>query len=311
MIDARAMSEQESEYAPRALSMLAAFCGALCAPREPLTQLQHSIFVNAVTEVWREKGNEARIDDVLKALREHGHDETVDLHELLQPFGTGGAYGEKLAGGCNIEAGNRLVVFELKSLDKLVELRAGVMVLLGFLASEKMFRTARDHRVGLIIDEAHDLLSGSSAGFVEEVARTARKYNGALVTATQSIEDYFANPSATIAWNQSEWRLLLQQDESSIAALEANRRINVDARLKEALRSLQPRRDMWSEMIVHGPFGWDITRLPVDRFTLSSMTTSGDDVAAINRLMEGGMSRGEAISAFAERRIEEEEEQAA
>ena len=50
-----------------------------------------------------------------------------------------------------------------------------------------------------------DLLSGEdSKAFLEGAARRARKYRGALVTGTRSVNDYYANPAARAAWENSD-----------------------------------------------------------------------------------------------------------
>ena len=78
-----------------------------------------------------------------------------------------------------------------------------------------------------MVDEAWSLLGGTSADFIEGVARRARKYSGSLICATQSVEDFFTSKSTEAAWANSEWAILLKQKDSSIDALKSARRIRL------------------------------------------------------------------------------------
>src|SRR3546814_4994656 len=66
-----------------------------------------------------------------------------------------------------------------------------------FMTGQAMTRTSRATRKLLLIDEAWSMLKGGSMGdFVETYARTARKYGGALATATQSLNGYYKSDGA-------------------------------------------------------------------------------------------------------------------
>ena len=55
------------------------------------------------------------------------------------------------------------------------EVQAASMVMLIFLATQKMYRSPKNQPVSIMIDEAWALLGGTSADFIEGVARRARK----------------------------------------------------------------------------------------------------------------------------------------
>src|SRR3546814_12027141 len=81
-----------------------------------------------------------------------------------------------------------------------------------------MTRTSRATRKLLLIDEAWSMLKGGSMGdFVETYARTARKYGGALATATQSLHDSYKSDGARAALENSDWMLILQQTAANTA----------------------------------------------------------------------------------------------
>ena len=66
-------------------------------------------------------------------------------------------------------------------------------MLVVFLATQRMYHGPRTRTKAIVIDEVWDLLSGEdSRTFLEGAARRAHKYRGALVTGTQSVNDYYA-----------------------------------------------------------------------------------------------------------------------
>ena len=288
----------KGDLAEEVTSMLVAFCSALAHPGSETGDIERSILIDVVQSVWSTKGNDGSIDDVVETLQADGRPGSDDLVTLLKPFTSDGAFGARFAGGCSARFDSRLVVFEMSALRQRHEIRAAAMVLLIFLATQRMFTSPRDHRVAIMVDEAWALLEGTSAKFIEGVARRARKYNGALICATQGVDEFFRNPSAEAAWSTSDWTIFFKQKESSIATLKREQRIDLerDPVLEKALRSLNSIRDAWSELVIHGPGGWDIHRLLLDDVSLTAFSSSGDDVAAIEALIAGGKTRAEAIA---------------
>jgi hypothetical protein len=52
--------------------------------------------------------------------------------------------------------------------------------------------------------------------FVERLARTIRKHGGGLITLTQQVTDFLASPRGRAVLANSEWRLILRQDEDTV-----------------------------------------------------------------------------------------------
>src|SRR3546814_3688717 len=100
-------------------------------------------------------------------------------------------------------------------------------------------RSSRATKKLLLIDEAWAMLKGGSMGeFVETYARTARKYGGALATATQSLNDYYKSDGARAALENSDWMLVLQQKAETIADFRANARLDMDDRTETLIRKI-------------------------------------------------------------------------
>ena len=72
-----------------------------------------------------------------------------------------------------------MTVFELAELKGRGDVQAVVLMLVVFLATQRMYHGPRTRAKAIVIDEAWDLLSGEdSRAFLEGAARRARKYRG-------------------------------------------------------------------------------------------------------------------------------------
>ena len=300
--------ERDPEFREAVFSMLVNFVFALAHPGKEGDDLERAIIADAVQSVWEGNKAERNIDGVIKCLKERkksasdGSEKGIcsNIITLLGPFAKKGPFGRLFSKGCSVTMDDNLMVFEMSQVREKKEVQAAVMILLIFLATQKMYNSGRDQPVAIMIDEAWTLLSGTMGSFIEGVARRARKYNGALITATQSAQDYFSNPAAEAAWANSDWLLFFGQKDSSIGALKTSERIQCDAVLERALRSVGSVRDAYSEAIIFGQSGWDIVRFILDPVSKVAFSSTGDDVAAIEKLIKDGMTRAEAITHYAE-----------
>ena len=161
---------------------------------------------------------------------------------------------------------------------------------------QEMYLGERNRRKICIIDEAWDLMSGGQAGkFIETGYRRVRKYGGAFLTATQSVNDYYKNDAARAAWENSDWVFMLRQKEESIEQLKASGRFSVDEYLGRLLRSIKTRHGEYSEVYIHMPGGGAIGRLIVDKYTAKVYSTKAEEVQAVNELVRSGYSLPDAI----------------
>ena len=311
-VDADAM-HRDPEFYESAMSMLVNFIFALAHPGSEGGDLERAILGDAVQDVWQNAGTKGNIDSIIaylntrKKAAEDGNEKAIcsEIITLLKPCAEKGVFGRLFSKGCSVQMDDALIVFEMSSLREKKEVQSAVMVLLIFLSTQKMYHSGRDQPVAIMIDEAWSLLSGTMGSFIEGVARRTRKYNGALITATQLAQDYFTSPAAEAAWANSDWMLFFAQKDSSIGALKASEKILCDAVLERALRSISAVRDVYSEAIIYGQSGWDIVRIILDPVSRTAFSSTGDDVAAINHLIDGDMSRADAIIYHAETKEEQ------
>ncbi len=253
----------------------------------------------AISRVWDEMGPEGEITDVRDALLEAAQHEPrlPDVVRKLDAYARGGSYGHYFEGPGNISLDASFTVVELSDIKGQAGLEATILQIVMFLGTELMFKTPRDTPVAIIIDEAWDLLKGEgTANFIEGVVRRARKYTGALITGTQSMNDYEANPAASVCLQNSDYRIFLAQKPESIDALKS-----IEPPVKMLLKSLTSVRGRFAEMAIQMPEGFAYGRLLLDPFSLAVYSSKGSTVERINYYKSQGLSTVQAIKTLVER----------
>ncbi len=194
-----------------------------------------------------------------------------------------------------------LTVFELAELKGRGDVQGVVLMLVVFLATQRMYHGSRTRAKAIVIDEAWDLLSGEdSKAFLEGAARRARsQYRGALVTGTQSVNDYYGSPAARAAWENSDWVIFLAQKDESVELLKQEKRIHCDPGMERALKSLTTADGRYAELVLHGPDGWRVARLVLDAWSVALFSSRGPAFTAVEKLKAEGLSTLEAIDRIA------------
>jgi len=159
-----------------------------------------------------------------------------------------------------------------------------------------MYLGNRDQRKILFIDEAWDLLAkGNIARFIETGYRRFRKYNGAAITITQSLNDLYNSPSGVaIAENSANLYLLYQKPET-IQSIKNQNRLMIGEGGYTFLKSVHTVTGAYSEIFFMTSYGAGIGRLMVDRYTKLLYSTHPDDIREIAQRTRRGMTTAEAI----------------
>jgi conjugal transfer ATP-binding protein TraC len=221
---------------------------------------------------------------------------------MLQPFTRDGVYGKYFDGPATIDFSNDFVVLELEELKAKKDLQSVVLLIVMYRITREMY-FSRERKKIVIIDEAWDLMhGGSTAEFIEAGYRRARKYKGSFMSATQGIDDYYKNPAATAALNNSDWVFLLRQKKESIEMLDKLGRLSMDEGMKRMLQSLRTEHGAYSEIFISSPMGSGIGRLIVDPYSLLLYSSKAEDVSAIDAKRAEGMSLPAAIDGVLEER---------
>jgi conjugal transfer ATP-binding protein TraC len=272
--------------------------------------LYRTVLKSAVQIVLREKGQSGGIKDVYEVLKKgtsHTHqnidcvirtDETKviadSLAYVLQEYAVG-RYAEYYNGKATLSVNNLLTIFELSSLESNEILQTSVLLMVVFLVYIKMQK--RERRTSLIIDEAWRLLRHDAIkGFIEGVARRARKYDGSLIVATQSISDFEEKKSSAAAavLSQSDWRVLLSAERKDDKILKEQLAMK-DGEIKIACH-LKGDKGKYSEfMIRHSSDSWFIGRLVLDPFSAKLLSSKAEDVVFIKEQIKQGHSIEEAV----------------
>ena len=299
MIDA-GTAAQDGDYREECFAMLAGVLSRMCRRRGAIDDIEAALVDEAIAAAWEEAGNAADLGTVRRHLDKREDRRAADMAVSLGPWCPGGALGRLFAGAETPALDAALTVFELAELKGRGDVQGVVLMLVVFLATQRMYHGPRTRAKAIVIDEAWDLLSGEdSKAFLEGAARRARKYRGALVTGTQSVNDYYANPAARAAWENSDWVIFLAQKDESVELLKAEKRIHCDAGMERALKSLTTADGRFAELVLHGPDGWRVARLVLDPWSVALFSSRGPAFAAVERLKAEGLSTARAIDRIA------------
>ena len=299
MIDA-GTAGHDGDYREECFAMLAGVVGRMCRRRGSIDDIEAALIAEAIAAAWDGEGNGADLGTVRGHLDARDDRRAKDMATALGPWCPGGAMGRLFAGSQTPILDAALTVFELAELKGRGDVQGVVLMLVVFLATQRMYHGPRTRAKAIVIDEAWDLLSGEdSKAFLEGAARRARKYRGALVTGTQSVNDYYANPAARAAWENSDWVIFLAQKDESVELLKSEKRIHCDPGMERALKSLTTADGRYAELVLHGPDGWRVARLVLDAWSVALFSSRGPAFAAVETLKAEGLTTAEAIDRIA------------
>lgn len=268
--------------------------------RRGCTNEETGAISGAVGKVWETIGEAAGFQQVIDCLKADYGQRGADLALSLQPYGTDGIYGGFFNGPASLDVSNPYTVFEMSDLEKTPELRSVILIAILFIVRERMKVGGRDVRKVLVIDEAWQLFDdGPMSKFIEGFARRCRKEGGALITGTQSLNDYYRTAGSRACIENSDHVIILRQKEDSLEQLRNSDRIVVDEAKMQLLKSLKVVPDVYSEMVVQTPDGTFVGRLCLDRFSATLYSTTPKTWARIQQLTESGVPLPDAIEQIA------------
>jgi conjugal transfer ATP-binding protein TraC len=305
MIEEHFLSDDNPEaadYLVDCLAMLKSIVGQMARQEQCLSDNERGLIDEAVNLVWSEHGRKGTIDMVVDAFSAMDNHSAQDLSRSMTPFSTRGTFGHFFTGPCSIDLSADITVFELEDLTSKPELRSVCLAALMFRSLQMMRKIDRSIRKALVIDEAWELLGGGQMGkAIETYARTCRKYGGSLITATQSINDFYKSEGSIAALENSDWFIVLSQKEETINDLGKNQRFGMDPFVEKQIRSLKTTR-YYSELLVKGPDTVALGRLVLDPYSVTLYSSKPEVFAAIQLQISRGYEIGDAIDrvAFAE-----------
>ena len=276
--------------------MLVGIIVSMAAMEDKLTDLQLARLRSIMKDLWDQYEGEMTVDMVAEQLLKDEDRRVMDMGHQLFAFTTSGEYGRFFNGQNNVSFNNNLTCLELEELSGRSHLQQVVLLILIYQIQQAMYLGNRDQRKILIIDEAWDLLSkGNIAKFIETGYRRFRKYNGAAITITQSLNDLYNSPSGVaIAENSANLYLLYQKPET-IESIKRQNRLMIGEGGYLFLKSVHTVVGQYSEIFFVTSYGLGIGRLMVDKFTKLLYSTHPDDIKKIAERTRRGMTTAEAI----------------
>ncbi|MEM6409963.1 MAG: type IV secretion system protein TraC [Pseudomonadota bacterium] len=294
------LAQGDDDYLVDCLAMLKSIISQMARNETRLNDTERGLIDQAVNVVWDAHARDGTVDHVIEALKQAEHPYAYDLATSLLPFAASGTFGRFFLGDANLDLSADLTVFELSDLATREELRGVVLTSIMFIASQVMRRMDRAIPKPLIIDEAWQMLKGGAmADFVETYSRTCRKYGGSLITATQSIHDYYKSEGSRAALENSDWFMILQQKGETISDFRNSDRFEMDSMTEALLRSLKRNGIDYSDIFIRGPETESIGRLVLDRFSGTLYSSSPDVFAEIEDYVHRGYKMQDAIEAVA------------
>lgn len=299
-------AEADEDYRLECMTFIRTILGQMARFTGQLTDAERGLVDEAVNRVWEARHRAGSIDEVADLLSAQG-EMGENLAASLKPYRVGGTYGSFFAGPATLDLEAPFAVFEMAELRGKVELRAVVLAAILFSIMQMMMRRPRHEQKVVLLDEAHQHLKGGSiADAVALLARTIRKYRGSLITATQSLNDYYMEEGSKAALENSDWVLVLQQKAESIVDFRKSARFEMDDATETLLRSVKRHGEEYSEVYIKGPDMAALGRLVLDRYSATVYSSSPAVFAAIEEAVGRGMSMAEAIERVAFGKTEEE-----
>lgn len=298
----KGMSDEESKERADILATIISVFQTMAAPLYGTTDLDDSYIEQAVHWSWERYGSKSNVDTVKEFLDAHEERVARNLGQTLYRFSSKGSYGKFFNRPANASLTSNLTVIETDDLRSHPSLMAVIVKMMVIQINQQMAKGDRKAPFLIMIDEAWNLLSGKGTGkFISSATRTARKYKGSIVLATQHLTDYFnpESPGATEAFNCSTWKCILNQTNDVITSLKHHPQLQgfVDTEYKEALmRSVHSNRPYYSEVAIYGPqVNGIIGRLRLDPFSRLLYSTSPDEYRLIEEFTNKGATIEEAI----------------
>lgn len=280
--------------------MLAELLVAMVAPNEPLINLQSAELRRVLYQLWQEDGKDLTIDRLAEVLKAEEDGRLQDLGKQLFPFTTQGQYGRYFTGKNTINFEGNFLVLELEELRGRKHLQQVVLLQLIYQIQQAMFLGDRGQKKLVVIDEAWDLLTqGNTAKFIETGFRRFRKYGGAAIVVTQSINDLYASAGGEAIAENSAVKILLGQTSEAISRLEETKRLDLGGEFGYSLlKTLHTVPGKYSELCIVTENGIGVGRLYVEPYKKYLYSTRASDIQAIKNLQAQGMGLMEAIDSL-------------
>lgn len=279
--------------------MLHDMLATMAAPNMPLDDFQNTQLTRVLGEMWRKEGRNLTIDLLAEAFKKENDHRLQDLGDQLYSFTSAGPYGRFFNGPNTVDFRDNFIVIELEELRGRKNLQKVVLLLTIYQIQQSMFFGDRDVKKLVVVDEGWDLLTqGKTAKFIENGFRRFRKYGGAAIVVTQSINDLYASEGGLAIAENSATKILLGQASETISQLKGNKRLELGDYGYSLLDTVHTLRGRYSEMFIKSDMGTGVARLYVEPYKKLLYSTQATEIQAIKNLQNQGLGLMEAIGSL-------------
>ncbi len=272
----------------------------MAAPQHGTTDLQNASLSKAISIVWKKYKKETTIDRIIEQL-EAGDQNDRDLAKQLFDFGSEGDFGKFFIGKNPVKFDKQFTVFEFDDLRESPGLGGVIMQMLAVQIVQQVYSGGREQKFIILLDEAWYGLDNFPF-FLASMAKTVRKYNGALILGTQSFEHFYgdgkseggaADVARRSVVQSCGWKLCLKQSPESCDALE---RMKVKPGIVDAIADLETIKGEYSEILIYqSNTQYFISRLMLDRYSQVLFSSTPEVYSAVKRYIDQGIDTGDAV----------------
>lgn len=201
---------------------LLSVCEVVLGGRYGLTPVQRSIIDRCCRAVYADylktfdaetgKYDETKVPTLLdfqKLLSSQDDREAKEVALALELYTKGSQ--NFFAKRTNVETSSRFVVYDIKDIGKTMQ-TMGMLVVLDSIWNRIIVNRKKGRRTWFYIDEIYLLFSNeSSAQFLKELYKRARKWGGVPTGITQNVEDLLVNETARTMISNCEFIMMLNQ----------------------------------------------------------------------------------------------------
>jgi conjugal transfer ATP-binding protein TraC len=292
----------DKDYQTDIVNFFSCLVSQIVRPINPINEDEIAI-INMAVKKSMEMGRKGTLkiikDNLLKVVSNEKQKElaeslTLSFNVFLDK------YGDYFEGESSVVMDSKMMIFEMSNLEGhgQEDLKAVIMMNIMFLITQLVYKSDRSTRMALIIDEAWTMLQGGSMkNFIEGFVRRVRKFGGSLITASQSINDFYTNPGAKAVLDNSQHKIFLAQNPDAVDFLKNNDILAMNKKLTEALKSLRMVSGCYAECLIYsGDASFHVGRLILDPFSIFLYSSKAEEVNHIEKLKSQGLSVSQAIN---------------
>ncbi len=284
------------ELAQDSLSYIKTIIAKMAAPKAGTIDIEDATIASSLSEMWELFGNESSIDKLKEILETKG-ETGQKIATMLFDFTSKGSYGRFFAGNNGIKFTNQFSVLEFEELREQPAFGGVIMQMLAVQIVQQVYLGDRSQKFIILFDEAWYALE-NFPNFLASMARTVRKYNGALVLGTQSLKNFYGGDSQfdvarMSVMENSAWRVLLRQSGESREALA---KMGLSQNLRESVRGLVTAKGEYSECLIYNSDNnFFVARLMLDKFSQVLYSSDPAVFSRVRHYLDSGIETKEAI----------------